>query len=99
MSETGNCLTARLNDAAEEGRGSIARMFSHQCLAYECYEWSPVDLAIVTGAALPVQKQHCEEALGYMFTGGSEALAPGCGRCSSMCCRKLIKGNLLSNLE
>ena len=58
-----------------------------------------MDLAIVTGAALPVQKQHCEEALGYMFTGVKDNVAIGCGWCSSMCCRKLIKGNLLSNLE
>ena len=44
----------------------------------------------MSGASEDVQRKHCEETLGHVYSGGDNSKAPGCGTC--VCCAKKILG-------
>jgi len=53
---------------------------------FTCYHYTTADLAMTS---LPESERCLTAGWGFVYTGGDDSLAPGCGRCS--CCQPVNK--------
>merc|ERR1712142_322576 len=56
-----------------------------EIFGYACYQWTEKQKQRILSHEIKPQKQCTDQGNGFIFSGGDDSLAPGCGTCG--CCR------------